>query len=51
MFLRVVNNQVSDIINVETADHVSVEIYLSHRVNFQGDPTKWFDVRVAPGAY
>jgi major vault protein len=44
VFLRIVNNKVSDIINVETADHVSVEIYLSHRVNFEGDPVKWFDV-------
>jgi major vault protein len=44
VFLRVMNNKVSDIINVETADHVSVQIYLSHRVNFEDDPTKWFDV-------
>jgi len=44
VFLRMVNNKVSDIINVETLDHVSVEIYLSHRVNFEGDPMKWFDV-------
>jgi major vault protein len=44
VFLRMVNNKVSDIISVETSDHVSVEIYLSHRVNFEGDPMRWFDV-------
>jgi major vault protein len=44
VFLRIANNKVSDIIQVETSDHVGVEIYLSHRVNFEGDPGAWFDV-------
>ena len=44
VFLRIVNNKVSDIITVETLDHVTVEIYLSHRVNLEGDGARWFDV-------
>lgn len=44
VFLRTVNNKVSDIVLVETSDHVKVELYLSHKVNFEGDPNKWFDV-------
>lgn len=43
-YLRVLNNKVSDIITVETSDHVPVEIKLSYRVNFDGDPKKWFDI-------
>lgn len=43
-YLRVENNQVSDTIQVETSDHVQVKIYLSYRVNFEGDPLKWFAV-------
>lgn len=44
VYLRVENNKVSDIINVETADHVQVQIYLSYLVNFEGDSLKWFSV-------
>jgi major vault protein len=43
-YLRVENNQVSDILQVETADHVQVQIHLSYRVTFEGDPMKWFAV-------
>lgn len=43
-YLRVENNQVSDIIQVETSDHVQIKIYLSYRVSFEGDPLKWFSV-------
>jgi major vault protein len=43
-YLRVENNQVSDIVQIETSDHVHVQIYLSYRVNFEGDPIRWFSV-------
>jgi major vault protein len=41
-YLRVENNKISDTIRVETSDHVFVEVYLSYRVNFEGDPMRWF---------
>jgi major vault protein len=44
VYLRVLNNKVSDICEVETSDHVNVELRYSMRVNFTGDPTKWFEV-------
>lgn len=44
VFLRTVNNKVSDLVVVETRDHVLVEVQLSHKVNFEGEPGKWFDV-------
>ncbi len=43
-YLRVENNQVSDIIEAETQDHVQVEVHVSYRVNFEGDPMTWFAV-------
>lgn len=43
-YLCVENNKVSDIINVETKDHVKLSVYLSYQVNFEGDPLKWFSV-------
>jgi major vault protein len=43
-YLRVENNQVSDIVHVETRDHVHVELHLSYRVDFEGDPLRWFSV-------
>ena len=43
-YLRVENNQVTDIVEVETFDHVYVQLYLSYRVSFEGDPLKWFTV-------
>lgn len=43
-YLRVDNNQVSDILQVETQDHVQVQLHLSYRVTFEGDPLKWFAV-------
>ncbi len=43
-FLRVENNQVTDIVEVETLDHVYVQLRMSYRVNFAGDPLKWFAV-------
>ena len=43
-YLRVENNQVSDLVQVETRDHVHVQLYLSYRVNFEGAPERWFAV-------
>ena len=43
-YLRVKNNKVSDIVNAETKDLCNVQVTLSYRVNFEGDPEKWFDV-------
>jgi len=45
VYLRVKNNQVSDIITAETKDHVQVRAKVSYSVNFFGeDPSKWFEV-------
>lgn len=44
VYLRTENNKVSDVIEMETADHVRVQAYLSYGVNFEGDPAKWFSV-------
>jgi major vault protein len=43
-YLRVLNNNVGDICEVETSDHVRVTLTYSLRVNFVGDPSKWFEV-------
>jgi len=43
-YLRVDNNQVTDIVHIETLDHVHVQLLLSYRVDFQGDPLRWFAV-------
>lgn len=44
VYLRVDNNKVSDIFEVETSDHVRLEFKLSYRVNFEGESNKWFAV-------
>jgi major vault protein len=44
VYLRVLNNKVGDICEVETSDHVRVTLEYSMRVNFTGEPTKWFEV-------
>jgi major vault protein len=44
VFLRVLNNKVSDGCVVETADHVEVTLRYSMRVNFEGEPLRWFEV-------
>jgi major vault protein len=43
-YLRVANNTVSDIVLVETSDHVGVELKLAYNVNFEGDCQKWFSI-------
>ncbi len=44
VYLRVLHNKVSDIINAETSDLCPVRITVSYRVNFEGESEKWFDV-------
>lgn len=44
VYLRVLHNKVSDIVEIETKDLCPAEISLSYRVNFTGDPEKWFNV-------
>ncbi len=44
VYLRVLYNKVSDVVEAETADLVQVRIRLSYRVNFEGDPQRWFNV-------
>lgn len=43
-YLRVKNNKISDFVDVETCDHVPIQVKLSMCVNFEGDPNKWFDI-------
>ncbi len=43
-FLQIEGNKVSDIIPVETKDHVELKIKASYRISFGGEPKKWFDV-------
>jgi major vault protein len=44
VYLRVLYNKVSDVVEAETADLVSIRIRLSYRLNFEGDPSRWFNV-------
>lgn len=44
VYLRVKNNQLSDLISAETKDHVNVTFKVSLRGDFTGEPNKWFDV-------
>jgi major vault protein len=44
VYLRVLNNKVSDIVSAETRDLCAVKLQLSYRVNFEGEPNKWFEV-------
>jgi len=43
VYLRVRNNRISDKVRAQTRDLCAVEIKLSYRVNFEGEPEKWFD--------
>ncbi|MDP3278918.1 MAG: hypothetical protein Q8Q09_27245 [Deltaproteobacteria bacterium] len=43
-YLRVKNNKVSDLIEGETSDLVAVHLWLSYRVDFDGEPSQWFAV-------
>ena len=44
VYLRVLNNKVSDVIRAETKDFCDIDISLSYRVNFVGEKDKWFNV-------
>lgn len=44
VYLRTLNNKVTDIVEAETLDLVRVHLQLSYRVNFEGDPARWFEV-------
>jgi major vault protein len=44
VYLQTKNNVVSDIIEVETKDLITIGIRLSYRVNFEGDAKQWFNV-------
>lgn len=44
VYMRSLNNKVSDVIRVETQDFCNVDVKLSYRVNFTGEPEKWFNV-------
>ena len=43
-YLRIDHNQVSDVVSVETLDHVHVQLQLAYRVQFEGEPLRWFAV-------
>jgi major vault protein len=44
VYLRSLNNKVSDVVRAETKDFCNVDIRMSYRVNFTGEPEKWFNV-------
>ena len=44
VFLLTTANKVSDIVEVETKDFCRLNVKVSYRVNFEGDPNKWFNV-------
>jgi major vault protein len=44
VYLRALHNKVSDIIEAETRDFCQVRIYVSYRMNFEGEPNNWFNV-------
>lgn len=44
VYLRVLNNKVSDVVTAETSDLCRVDVTLSYRMNFAGPPEQWFNV-------
>jgi len=44
VYLRVLHNTISDLVRVETRDLCPVDILVSYRVNFEGEPLLWFNV-------
>jgi major vault protein len=44
VYLKVLHNKISDMVRAESADFCQVNIHLSYRVNFEGEPEKWFNV-------
>ncbi|HAE39734.1 MAG TPA: hypothetical protein DCG57_14040 [Candidatus Riflebacteria bacterium] len=43
-YLRCLHNKVSDLVEAETSDLCRVKVRMSYRVNFEGEPEKWFNV-------
>lgn len=43
-FLLTRANKVSDYVDVETSDFCKLKLKVSYRVNFEGEPEKWFSV-------
>lgn len=43
-FLLTRANKVSDVVRVETKDFCKLDVKLSYRVNFEGEPESWFGV-------
>jgi major vault protein len=44
VYLRILHNKISDIVEAETKDLCQVRIQLSYRVNFEGTSEHWFGV-------
>lgn len=44
VYLQTTANMVSDLVEVETKDFCRLNVKLSYRVNFEGDPNQWFNV-------
>ncbi|HUS31932.1 MAG TPA: hypothetical protein VMZ53_25700, partial [Kofleriaceae bacterium] len=44
VYLRTLNNRISDRCTVETSDHVAITMSYALRVGFEGDPQRWFEV-------
>jgi len=43
-YLQVKGNKVSDVVEIETGDYCKLNLKLSYRVDFEGDPSHWFDL-------
>ncbi len=44
VFLQQEGNKVSDVVTVETKEHIQLDVKVSYRISFEGEPKKWFDV-------
>jgi major vault protein len=44
VYLRTLNNKISDVIHAQTSDFCDLTIRASYRLNFEGDPERWFNV-------
>lgn len=44
VYLKIKNNRVTDLIQLQTKDLVNVNLILSYRVNFEGSSDSWFNV-------
>ena len=44
VYLRILQNTISDQIRVETKDLCPVDVVVSYRVNFEGESSSWFNV-------